>query len=219
MFEDEITGSLDELVVDPKEKNQFIAFCKTYMDKLESMKGKASTAKMKIEDNLYEQYELIKRRKKLDGTTEERASKKIDAINIKSHLKDRLKDKFTKGEINSYHIQDLLKTGLDEELGKLDSDAQEVIIERIKNNRNKINLMNSEEIAAFNVQLDSPSRKSLDFWYQGMMVALHRVRSLSNPSDKSLEELYLEQKEGLTVEIAETLKSLNILASRIKLLS
>ncbi|MDR3600328.1 MAG: hypothetical protein P4L49_07595 [Desulfosporosinus sp.] len=216
MVEDKITGSLDELAADPKEKNQFIEFCKTFMDKLENMKGKASTAIMKIEDNVYEQYELTKRRKKLDGTTEERASKKIDAINIESHLKERLKGKFIKGEINSYHIQDLLKTGLDEELGKLDSDAQEIIIERIKNNRNNIMHNNSEEIAAYTVQSDNPTQKSLDFWYQGMLVALRRVRSLSNPSDRSLEDLYSEQKKGFSLEADETVKALNMLASRIK---
>ncbi|MDD5702782.1 MAG: hypothetical protein PHU23_12125, partial [Dehalococcoidales bacterium] len=128
-------------------------------------------------------------------------------------------DKFIKGEINSYHIQDLLKTGLDEELGKLDSDAQEIIIERIKNNRNNIIHSNSEEIAAYTVQSDNPTQKSLDFWYQGMLVALKRVRSLSNPSDSSLEELYSEQKEELTVEADKTVKALNMLALRIKRLS
>lgn len=216
LFDDEITSSLDELVGDPKEKSQFITICKTFMDKLENLKGIASTAKIKFEDNVYQQYELIKRRKKLDGTTEERASKKIDAINVKSHLKERIKEEFVKGEINSYHIQDFLKTGLDEEVGKLDSDAQEIIIERIKNNRNNITHNNSEEIAAYTVQSDTPTRKSLDFWYKGMLVALRRVRSLSNPSDRSLGELYSEQKQGLIVEVNETIEELNILALRIK---
>jgi len=216
MSDDEIRGNIDELSVDTNDKNQFIRFCKTFMGQLENIKGKASIARMKIEDTLEEQYELIKRRKKADNSVADRASKKIDTLNVQIHLKEKLKEKLGSGKINTNHIQDLLKTGLDDELGKLNTDAQEIILENIENNRNNLTRHNSEEIAAFAVQTDNITRKSLDIWYQGILAACKRVRSLSNPSDESLNNLYNEQIKGLFKEVIDTEKALNYLSSRIK---
>lgn len=210
MEHDKIKATLNEVnSLDNSQKQSYKNMSYLIAEDINRKKGKAHKTIIQIGHNKENIIHLTSTNKN-HKTKYPTAHDKLNSLKLNAKVSKELENDINDGIINSTHITDILKISIGEELAKLNNDDQQKVINKIINNRNERNLINSEVVATQSLlNNEDNNTQIIEIWYRGVIRSLEQFILQLEAGLKIYEHLPIQQQNYLLnnfVKIQELLQ-------------
>lgn len=134
--------------------------------------------------------------------------KRINVLGFDQKVTKHLVNQYKSGEIKSYHVTDLNKTNLIDEVSTLDTDTQLEVVETIIKNRNEHNMTNTEDVSLYLISKGKVDVFIIENWYRAILKTLHKLIRLADVNTNVINFLSNEQKQFLIDKVIKLSKEL-----------
>lgn len=216
MSKDLIKSSIEDIrSLNNIEKENLDHYCNIAFKYIEKVKRTSDNIVIDLGNKDGYKRELV--RKRIRKNNYPTSIDKLKIIGLAETNREKLAEKINKGEINSNHINNIVKADIDNALAQLPPKKQEKVIERIIENTNEKTIINREEIASESIQNGNINLMIVESWYKGIIRSSNQLESklyideevLEFLSKDQLEELY-ERISRIARRCSEFINSLNL---------
>lgn len=208
MSKDLIKSSIEDIQsLNNVEKENLDHYCNIAFKDVEKVKGTCDN--IVIDLGIKDGYKRELVQKRIRKNNYPTSIDKLKNISLAESNEEKLAEKINKGEINSNHINNIVKADIDNALAQLPPKKQEKVIEKIIENTNEKNLINREEIASESIKNGNINLMIVESWYKSIIRSSNQLESKLYINEEVLEFLSKDQLQELYEIISRVARKCN----------
>jgi hypothetical protein len=211
---DKISATFDEVdAINAKNKKVFSDTSFLIIDNIENKKGKAKTTTIQVEER--NGMKISVRATRLTNDKPHSAIKiKLENSVVNKDVAEELGNRLDNKEINSEDVKNFLRTSVIHELKGLPSGVQKEASNKIFQQRQNQNFINSGTVSVLLLNSGMVNRPIVRNWYKAILVLIEMLMYLANINQSVADELKKDEKRTLdesTERLTQRLNQLRLL--------